>query len=272
MTGPSLRYPGAKWGSQGSMARWIESYFPAHAIYAEPFFGSGGVFFNKRPSQAEYINDLDGEIVNLFRVMRDDWEALVRVVEATPYALDEYQLSCTPADNPLEQARRTLVKHWMSVGADGNARGYVNGWRHLGKQAGRAISPPDEWGRVPERIMVHAKRIKHAHIDNLPAIESLSRVNGQKALAYVDPPYLKEVRAGRMYRVEMLETDKHIELLRFLRDDWRGMAVLSGYVHEIYDEFLTGWQRVTRNVSAGMGQSRVEALWINPAAQQGRLL
>lgn len=267
-TGPSLKYPGAKWGSSNSTANWIISNLPAHVTYCEPFFGSGGVFFNKPPSRAEYINDLDGDVVNLFRVMREQPERLAAVVEMTPYARAECELSLEPSSDPLEQARRTLVRYWMAVGSAGG-RGYAN-WRHSGAKKARSKSCVQEWARLPERVMVHAERLKDAHIECAPALEVLGRLNHPSVLAYIDPPYLKEVRRASQYRVEMLDDADHIKLLSFLAQDWQGMAVISGYPHPLYDDLLNGWTRLTRETAAEMGQSRIEALWISPnAAQRG---
>lgn len=264
MSGPSLKWPGAKWGSSNAVARWIVSQLPAHTTYAEPFFGSGGVFFNKQPSKAEYINDLNGDVVNLFRVMREQPERLAAVVEMTPYARAECELSLEPSSDPLEQARRTLVRYWMTVGSAGG-RGYAN-WRHSGAKKARSTSCVQEWARLPERVMVHAERLKDAHIERAPALEILGRLNHPSVLAYIDPPYLADTRTGRMYVEEMMDEAQHAELLAFLTQDWQGMAVVSGYAHALYDDMLSGWSRLTRTCAAEMGQSREEVLWISPSA------
>lgn len=273
MTGPSLKWPGAKWGSSGGVARWIVGHLPQHTTYVEPFFGSGAIFFNKPRSESEYINDLDGDVVNLFRVMREQFDDLCRAVDLTPYARDEFvqaiRAQDAPPAEPVERARQTLIRHWMSVSGNGGGK-YESGWRHSGAKSARAKKCPEEWERLPERILAHAKRLKGAHIENRPALEVLGRLNHRSVLAYIDPPYLKGVRTGRMYREEMLDDAQHVELLSFLAQDWQGMAVLSGYPHPLYDELLPGWTRITREVAAEMGQSRTEALWISPnAAQRG---
>ena len=267
--GPSLKYPGAKWGSHGSTARWIVSQLPKHTTYVEPFFGSGGVFFNKPPSKAEYINDLNGDVVNLFRVMREQCAELVRVVELTPYSREEYELSYEPCTEPVERARRTLIQYWMSAATSGG-RNYPSGWRHAGKKTQRGKLAPQEWAGIAHRIQIHAKRLKDAHIENRPALEVLGRLNHPSALVYVDPPYPGSTRSGRMYREEMLEDELHAELLGFLTQDWQGMAVVSGYAHPLYDDLLSDWTRLTRRVSAEQGQIREEVLWVSPnAAQRG---
>ena len=82
-----LKYPGAKW----RIADWIISQFPKHKVYCEPFFGSGGVFFNKTPSAIETINDIDGNVVNLFKVCRERPAELAFVLSLTPWARDEFK-------------------------------------------------------------------------------------------------------------------------------------------------------------------------------------
>jgi DNA adenine methylase len=113
---PLIRYHGAKW----RLAPWIISHFPKHRIYVEPFGGSGSVLLRKKQSEIEVYNDLDGEIVNLFRVARDNGEELSRLVYLTPYSREEFVKSFEPSDDPIEQARRTVVRSFQGFGS-----GYV---------------------------------------------------------------------------------------------------------------------------------------------------
>ena len=86
---PVLKYAGAKW----RIADWIGGFLPPHEIYLEPFFGSGAVFFRKAPARLETINDIDENVVNLFRVLREQPEQLAALIELTPWARDEYYSS-----------------------------------------------------------------------------------------------------------------------------------------------------------------------------------
>ena len=111
-----FRYPGSKW----SIAKWIIGHFPADyekMVYLEPFVGSGAVFFNKIPGTVETINDLDSDIVNLFRVLREQPDELKRALDLTPYSREEYDLSFEPCDDPIEKARRYMVKTTQAIGA-----------------------------------------------------------------------------------------------------------------------------------------------------------
>lgn len=126
---PVLKYPGSKW----KMAEWIISLMPPHKSYLEPFFGSGAVFFKKEPSRIETINDMDGEIVNLFRCIREEPEELMRCVTMTPYSRAEYEQAWGKfrfrAGVPsvgVEAARMTLVRYWQS---HGSTSVYKGGWK-----------------------------------------------------------------------------------------------------------------------------------------------
>src|SRR5690554_1056987 len=107
---PVLKYPGSKW----NIAKWIISFMPPHTTYLEPFFGSGAVFFQKPPSKVEMINDIDGNVVNLFRVIREHPEELAALIEMTPWARDEYYASYEKTGDSLEDARRFLVRCWQA--------------------------------------------------------------------------------------------------------------------------------------------------------------
>jgi DNA adenine methylase len=124
---PILRYHGGKW----KIADWIIEHLPRHRTYVEPFGGAASVLIKKPRAYAEVYNDLDGEIVNLFCVARDRGEELARAVELTPYARDEFYQSFLPSDDPLEQARRTVLRSFAGFG------GKTANWLSWGLHQGR---------------------------------------------------------------------------------------------------------------------------------------
>lgn len=117
-----LKYPGSK----NKIADWICSVIPPHEVYLEPFFGGGAVFFNKKPARIETINDLSGEVVNYFKVLRDNVDELIRLIELTPYAREEYNRAFNSADNDIERARRFAVRCCQGFGCSNR---YKNGFR-----------------------------------------------------------------------------------------------------------------------------------------------
>ena len=250
-----LHYPGSKW----SMADWIISYMPAHQTYLEPFFGSGAVLFSKERSRLETVNDIDGEIVNLFRIIRERPDELAQAIHWTPHARQEYYESYEPASDDLERARRLVVRLWQGRGGKTAHR---TGWRSMIECNGPL--PGKEWLRFPEKIHVVGERLQGVQIECQPAAELLLRYKRPDVLIYADPPYLHDTRTTTSYRYEMGNQD-HIELLELL-DAHPGPVLLSGYAHPMYDDRLRNWHRETRRAKAEGGATREEVLWINPIA------
>lgn len=127
VTRPALRYHGGKF----RLAPWIISFFPEHDVYVEPFGGAASVLLQKKPAKSEVYNDIADEIVNVFRVLRDPAQAarLARMVELTPFARTEFELSYELSDDPIEQARRTVVRSFMGHGGGAVYSKHATGFR-----------------------------------------------------------------------------------------------------------------------------------------------
>lgn len=179
-----FRYPGSKW----SIADWIISHFPdgyEKMLYLEPFLGSGAVFFNKRPGEVETINDIDSDVVNLFYILRERPEDLKRALELTPYSREEYDLSFESSEDPLEKARRFMVKTTQAIGAKlGHGK---CGWRnHKTMKIGGTAC---KWAGITETIDEAASRLKGTtsnlvQIEHMDAIRLIERYNTPEALIY----------------------------------------------------------------------------------------
>lgn len=251
MMKPILKYPGAKW----SAASWILENLPEHEIYLEPFFGSGAVFFNKWPVRVETINDMDGNVVNLFRVIRDYPDELAELIYLTPWSREEYLSSYTESDNDIEKARRFMVRCWQAFGT---LTGCKTGWRH--SVAGSSPRMPEQWSKVPDRVYAVAERLKGAQIECMEAVKLIQKYNDSRCLVYADPPYMPETRRKGIYAVEMDE--RQHEVLLGVLEDHKGSVVLSGYDNQLYNDRLKGWQRIEKKSSVERGQSRIEVMWI----------
>jgi DNA adenine methylase len=252
-----LHYPGSKW----SLAEWIISHFPAHQTYLEPFFGSGAVLFSKQRSKLETVNDLDGEVVNLFQVIRSRPDELAHVIRFTPHSREEYYNSYLEAEDDLERARRLIVRLWQGRGGKTSHR---TGWRSMIEMNGPL--PGKEWLKFPEKISAVAERLIGVQIENQPAIDLIKRYSRQNVLIYADPPYILSARTTSSYKHEMTEDD-HEQLIQTL-EKHPGPVILSGYSHPLYDDRLKHWQRETKRAKAEAGAIREEVLWINPVAAE----
>ncbi|MGN0813357.1 MAG: DNA adenine methylase [Candidatus Coproplasma sp.] len=249
-----LKYPGSKW----RIAEWIISHFPPHKVYCEPYFGSGGVFFSKKSSYIETINDVNGDIVNLFRVCRERPEELAAAIEFTPWSRDEY-ISCYSIEgDEVERARRFLVRHHQSFGTT-NCN--LNTWRN--SQTYNSPRTAAQWNCLPEIVMHACGRLKEAQIENVDACTLIERYNDPQTLLYLDPPYLQELRKKSMYKYEMT-TKQHEQLLELIINS-KSKICLSAYDNELYNSMLKGWYTDEIKTTAQMGKHRTEKLYMNYA-------
>lgn len=258
-TRPVLRWHGGKW----LLAPWIISHFPKHRVYVEPFGGAGSVLMRKQRSYAEIWNDLDGEVVNLFRVLRSsDAPRLIEQLRLTPFARDEFQAAYEPSTEPVERARRLVIRSFMGFGSNGHQR--RTGFRSNSNRSG--TTPAHDWVNYPDALACAVERLQGVVILNIDAIEAMRGHDAPETLHYVDPPYLPETRdAGSDYAHEM-DDAQHVALLEYLRTV-EGMVILSGYPSTLYDDALTGWWRIERRALADGASERTEVLWINPACK-----
>lgn len=255
-----LKYPGAK----NRIAGWICGYIPKHDVYLEPFAGSLAVLFNKEPCHIETVNDLHGEVVNYFRVLRDSPDELRRLIALTPYSRTEYERAYEGADDDTERARRFCVRCWMGFGCSNL---YKNGFKS--GQQGNSPNPARAWAGLPMVMEEAAKRLKNVQIENVSALELIRRYDTGDVFMYVDPPYLHGTRKNYLYKYEM-DDGEHEELLKVLVKH-PGKILLSGYENEMYDDYLSGWTKAHKNTTAENGLARTETLWMNyePARQLG---
>ena len=259
-----IKYPGAKWG----VAPWVISHFPEHRSYLEPFFGSGAVLFTKSRSAIETVNDIDGDVVNLFDWIRKDPARLAHAIRFTPYARDEYDRAWAAQYTETDNFRRAVNFYIrMMMGHGFRTTGEKVGWKNdvQGREAAYAAKC---WAKTPEVIIQAAERLRGVQIENRPAVELIRRFNYQNVLIYADPPYMLGTRQNRkQYRHEMTDDD-HMELLEAIKAH-RGPAIISGYDSDLYNRELKGWYKDGRTSFTQTASRRREILWMNfePAAQ-----
>lgn len=268
---PAVRYYGGKW----KIAPWVINHFPDHVCYVEPFSGAASVLLRKMPSELEIINDLDGEVINFFKVLRERADELVRWIWLTPYARGE--LAVAYADDrahfierlkrkffkrhwQLERARRFFVRSYLAYGAARAER--TTGWRfEKNTSRGRRI--------VKELIQLDhlfdiAERLKQVQIESDDAFNIFGRFDGPDTLFYVDPPYMPETRSLRWRRnayTHELNEEGHRKLLELLVG-LQGTVVLSGYQNGMYEDLLHDWEVSSRQ---SMGHKIAdELLWVSP--------
>ncbi|MFV2945285.1 DNA adenine methylase [Pseudomonas japonica] len=269
ISGPVIRYHGGKF----RLAPWVIRHFPPHTCYVEPFGGAAGVLIQKARSYAEVYNDLDGDVVNLFRVLQSasTRDALAELLVLTPYARAEFELAWEDSVEPIERARRTIIRAQMGFGSAGATKGLTGFRIDTKRKYGTAQSL---WQKYPEQISAIGERLTGVLIENRPAIDVIKAHDGRDTLHFVDPPYVHSTRVrgagtGRYYKHELTD-EHHVQLIECLARA-QGMVALSGYPSEIYHDLLEGWEMnsINARISGGRGGAvRQECLWLNPACME----
>lgn len=269
ITRPPVRWHGGKF----LMAREIVPYLPEHRLYTEAFGGGAGVLLQKPRSHAEIYNDLDDDIVTLFRVLQDAASAarLIELLRITPFARREFEIAYDHADDPIERARRLVIRSFMGFGSNAHSatkRGHRStGFRSNANRSG--TTPAQDWMKLPDAYHAIVDRMRGVVIEHRDALIILNRHDGPASLHYVDPPYVHETRSmfkgGKSaYRHELDGGGARQASTNALRA-LTGMVVLSGYANPLYDETLRDWRRVEFKALADGARPRTEVLWINPA-------
>ena len=264
-------------GGKLKLSAWIIAHFPAHRIYVETHGGGGSVLHSKPRVYSEVYNDIDGDVVNLFRVLRDPCHAqeLAGMLRLTPYAREEFVAAYEPSGDPVESARRLIVRSLMGFGSASANREYVTGFRSNANRSG--TTPAHDWMSYPDALEAFTARLQGVVIENRDAVQVIETFDRPDALFYVDPPYVSATRSSPRgakgqgcYKHEMTDDD-HRRLADALRNA-EGAVVLSGYQSELYDEMYAGW-KTSSKTSYGSGNAgackRIETLWLNERAANG---
>ena len=264
-----MKPPITWYGSKQRQAQHIIPLLPEHRMYAEVFGGSAAVLFANSPAEREFYNDLDGDIVNFFRVLRERGHELRDSLLLTPYAraeLAEARRRIARCDDPLERARCFFVISMQSI----------NGKRDGGWSRCLVRNRTPAFYSAIERIANATRRLRNVQIENQDFRKLIPALDGPDVLFYLDPPYLPDTRVSKNdYAHEMTRND-HDDLLNLVKH-LKGMVVLSGYDHAIYEQGLKGWDRHEFTVSsratvkgvAGKTSPRThrtEVIWRNPQA------
>lgn len=258
---PVLRY----YGGKARLSSWIIEQMPPHYTYVEPFGGAASVLIAKQPSRFEVYNDLDGRIVNFFRVLREREPELRRAIELTPWSRSENRICAEMSEDQLEDARRVYTYLWQSFRP---AFGRASGWRYQHSDNGYSVV--DQWNTAVNDLPRVARRLRMVQIENDEANAVILRYDTRHTLFYIDPPYVGETRhESNAYMHEMSDED-HSRLAGIL-NGVKGMVLLSGYDSPLYRKMYAGWRMIQKTVSTNGKKNKTECLWMNPSANHASL-
>lgn len=254
------------YGGKFSHLGWLLPLLPSCRHYCEPFGGSAAVLLNREPSPVETYNDIDGEVVNFFRVLRNQTGELIKAIALTPFSREEFETAIAEqTDNlsDLERARSFFVRARQV--RTGLAQTASSGrWAHCrltsrSEMAG-AVS---RWLGSVEGLAEIVQRLIRVQIENAPAVEVIMRFDSKRTLFYCDPPYPHSSRGGTAYGYEMTD-DEHGVLARVLHAA-KGKVAISGYHCDLMDELYGDWNCIEAPIKNchSVKSPRREVLWTN---------
>jgi DNA adenine methylase len=266
-----IKYPGGK----GRLWRWIVQYLPKSDVYCEAFGGAAHVLLNKEPSPLEIYNDIDDNLVNLFRVVADPklFRKFLRRVQPLPYARSLYDYcaqTLREQTDPIERAWRFYVLLNQSMCGCPKWGCNIRYPRH------RVCS--HDWASYVDRLPAIHARLRRVQIDHLDWRVCLERYDQPGIVWYLDPPYPPDTRSDHAMYSHELSSDDHAELVdRIIR--LKGMVAISSYPNPIYAKLArAGWKEVRRDTwcwmvlknkqQRGGKPLRTEVLYLNPACVQ----
>jgi len=255
------------YGGKFSHLDWLLPLLPPAHHYCEPFSGSAAVLLNRAPSPVETYNDIDGEVVNFFRVLRDEAAELQRAIALTPFSREEFHRAISGPVHGignLERARRFYVRARQT--RTGLAQTSTLGrWANC-KETSRSgmAGGVSRWLGGVDALAEIGERLLRVQIENRPARDIVRLYDSKKTLFYCDPPYLHDTRGDtKSYGFEMREAE-HIDLAAAL-NRVEGKAAISGYRNALMDRLYADWRRfdaAPRNCHS-VKTFRQECVWMN---------
>lgn len=256
------------YGGKFSHLEWLLPLLPECHHYCEPFAGSAAILLNREPSDVETYNDIDGEVVNFFRVLREKPDVLTRAIGLTPFAREEFAQAVAESTGEVvddaERARRFYVRARQArTGLAQTAS--LGRWANC-KDTSRAgmSGAVSRWLGSVDQLPEIAMRLLRVQIENRPADDVIRLYDSAQTLFYCDPPYVHSTRGDKKaYGFEMTDSE-HLVLAEVLASV-SGMAAVSGYRCDLMDSAYAGWRRFdapAKNCHSTK-QIRNEALWMN---------
>lgn len=236
-----FKTPITYYGGKQRIAKWVLSHIPEHRIYCEPFFGGGAVFFAKKPSYLECINDINDNLINFYLQIQNNFEKLSMGIRSSLHSESMYKKAVaiyngTRSADDIEKAIATWIVFSQSWNSSARA-----GWKFEQGYGGSHIAIVLEHARRNFCPWLQ-ERLKNVQISCRDAIQVIEDRDTPDTFFYLDPPY-----PGTNQGHYSGYTFDNLEKLLTILQNIKGKFALSNYPAEIIDEFSArnNWQLKT---------------------------
>jgi DNA adenine methylase len=257
---PPLTY----YGGKQMLSKLIVSLIPPHKIYCEPFFGGGAVFFSKSPSKLEVINDINGELINFYRVIKTKFKKLEKEVKCTLHSRESHQAANIILGYP--QLFDDIKRAWaIWTLANQSYASKLNGGWGYDKKENKSVKQLQS-----KRISFtngYAERMEQVQIENRDALKIIDTWDNKDAFFYCDPPYINTNQGHYKGYVEE-DFEKLLQVLSKIK----GKFLLSSYPSELLTKYAKQNKWVMKKVDMPLcirsnpnskGKRKIEVLTAN---------
>lgn len=252
-----MKTPITYWGGKQQLTNRILSLIPVHKQYNEPFFGGGAIFFAKKPSEIEFINDINGEMVNFYRTLKKNFAELKDEVDCTLHSEFQHNQAREIYSDPLSHS--DVLRAWAvwMLSKQSIYSILTNGWAvSIDSNKAKQV----QWSKEMFTIL-YARRLERTSIFCRDAINVIQSTDTPTTFHYVDPPYYN----SDMGHYDGYTKDDFIKLLEVL-STCKGKFMLSSYPSDILAEYThqNKWktEEIRMKKSAGLGE-KIELLTMN---------
>jgi DNA adenine methylase len=237
-----LRAPFVWFGGKGLMIKKLMNHVPLGGKpYCEPFAGAATLFFARPPAPVEVLNDIDGDIVNLFKCLQDKnaFDELAHRLRYTLYSRQEFgeaiEIIKSNTEDKIKKAWAFFVL--LNQGMSGIKANTIGHWSRAFTSNRGMAKNTNRWLMRLSMLEDWHKRLLMAQIDNRDALEVIKYWNTDEAVFYIDPPYIQDTRKFKKAYCQELDNDYYQNLVKVILD-CKGAVVLSGYEHDIYQPLI----------------------------------
>ena len=223
-----MRTPITYYGGKQSLIKYLLPLIPQHTIYCEPFFGGGALFFAKPKSEVEVINDLNGEVVNFFKVVKTKFSELQKEIQGSPHSRELFKRAKAIYDFPdmFSDVQRAWA-FWVLTNQ--GFAGIIGSWG-FGKTASKEKAVAVKRDAFTKE---YADRMKTVQVEHNDALKVIDRCDDKNAFIYCDPPYINSDQ-GHYDGYSESEYEALLEKLAKVK----GKFLLSSYPNAILNRFI----------------------------------
>ena len=247
-----MKTPITYYGGKQTLLKYLLPLIPEHRLYCEPFFGGGAVFFAKPKSDVEVINDINGEVINFFKVIKTKFPELQKEIQSTLHSRELYKKAMIIYNNPERYS--DVKRAWaLWVATNQGFAGMIGSWG-FGKDDSKEAALANKRDAFTKD---YENRLTRVQVENNSAIKVINRCDDKETFIYADPPYINSAQG----HYKGYSENDYRELLNAL-SKVKGKFLLSSYPSKILTTYINKYkwkvQKITKSVAVTKNTDKVK--------------